>query len=69
LIDPVADVAGDEQAGLTRLEERGRPCERQCGLPLVSRSRRVTRNPRELDERGEFYFASTQFCFSALKPA
>ena len=24
---------------------------------------------RALDERGEFYFAVTQFCFTAVKPA
>lgn len=24
---------------------------------------------RALGERGEFYFASTQFCFTAVKPA
>lgn len=23
---------------------------------------------RELGERGEFYFASTQFCYTAMKP-
>ena len=31
----VADVAGDEQAGLTRFEEQRRAFERPCGLPLA----------------------------------
>ena len=31
--------------------------------------RRGWRQQRALGERGEYYFAVTQFCFTAVKPA